>query len=81
MKVEEIIKSLMKIRGFSNQALAEKLGYTTASGVSEKLRRSQGMRLDTLVRMAEAMDCEVVIRSKLKDKGEWKVSAVGREEK
>lgn len=73
MKPEDIIKALMKLRGFSNYSLADKMGYSTASGVSEKLRRKQGMRVDNLVSFAEAMDCEVIIRSKLKDKMEWKV--------
>ena len=73
MKADEIIKNIMKLRGFSNYSLADKLGYSTASGVSEKLRRKQGMRIDNLVTFAEAMACEVIIRSKLKDKEEWKV--------
>lgn len=29
------------------------------------------MRIDTLMEMVEAMDCEVVVRSTLKDKSEW----------
>jgi len=80
MKAEDVIKTIMKFRGFSNQSLAEKLGYSTASGVSEKLRRKQGMRVDNLIAFAEAMDCEVVIRSKLKDREEWKLSADRKEE-
>lgn len=71
--MKEIMKEIMKLRGFTNQTLAEKCGYTTASGVSTKLARSNGMRVDTLVKFLEAMDCELVIRSKLKDKSEWKV--------
>ncbi|SCJ25249.1 Uncharacterised protein [uncultured Ruminococcus sp.] len=29
------------------------------------------MRIDTLIEMVEAMDCEVIVRSTLKDKSEW----------
>lgn len=71
MKPNEIIKEIMKLRGFSNQSLATKLGKSTASAVSTKLSREKGMRIDTFMEMVEAMDCEIVVRSTLKDKSEW----------
>ncbi|MEA5051418.1 MAG: hypothetical protein VB021_08135 [Oscillospiraceae bacterium] len=76
MKSKQIVSEIMKMRGFTNTALAEKLKYPAASGVSERLRGKQDMRVDTLVKFLEAMDCELVIRSTLKDKSEWEV---GRE--
>lgn len=74
MKSKSIVADIMKMRGFTNVALADKLGYPTASGVSERLRGKQDMRVDTLVKFLEAMDCELIIRSTLKDKKEWEVS-------
>ena len=71
MKPNEIVREIMKLRGFSNQSLATKLGKSTASAVSTKLSREKGMRIDTLVEMVEAMDCEVIVRSTLKDKSSW----------
>jgi hypothetical protein len=62
---------IMKKRGFTNKSLSEKLKYPAPSGVSERLRGKQDMRADTLVKFLEAMDCEVVIRSKLSDKLEY----------
>ena len=73
MNAKQIVTEVMKKRGFTNAALAEKLKYPTASGVSERLRGKQDMRVDTLAKFLEAMDCEVIIRSKLSDKLEWKV--------
>ena len=73
MNAKQIVSEIMKKRGFTNSALAKKLDYPTASGVSERLRGKQDMRADTLVKFLEAMDCEVIIRSKLNDKSEWKV--------
>ena len=73
MNAKQIVSEIMKKRGFTNSALAEKLNYPTVSGVSERLRGKQDMRVDTLAKFLEAMDCEVVIRSKLSDKLEWKV--------
>lgn len=71
MKPNEIVKEIMKLRGFSNQSLATKLGKSTASAVSNPLSRENGMRIDTLMEMVKAMDCELVVRSALKDKSEW----------
>jgi len=71
MRPHKIVKDIMKLRGFSNQSLATKLGKSTASAVSNPLSRENGMRIDTLMKMVEAMDCEVVVRSTLGDKSEW----------
>jgi transcriptional regulator with XRE-family HTH domain len=73
MNAKPIVAEIMKKRGFTNSALATKLNYPTASGVSERLRGKQDMRVDTLAKFLDAMDCEVIIRSKLSDKLEWKV--------
>lgn len=73
MKPNKIVKEIMKLRGFSNQSLAKKLGKSTASAISNPLSREKGMRIDTLVEMVGAMDCEVIVRSTLKDKSEWVV--------
>lgn len=73
MKPNEIVKEIMKMRGFSNQSLATKLGKSTASAVSTKLSREKGMRIDTLVEMVEAMDCEVIVKSKLADRKQWRI--------
>lgn len=75
MNSKSIVKDIMKMRGMTNATLAEKLGYATASAVSERLRGKQDMRVDTLIKFLEAMDCEVVIRSKLSDKSKWTVTA------
>lgn len=74
MKPNEIVKDIMKLRGFSNASLANKLGKSTASAVSNPLSRENGMRIDTFLEMIEAMDCEVVVKSQLKDKIEWKIT-------
>lgn len=75
MKPNEIIKEIMRARGYSNKSLADKLGKPTASAVSNPLSRENGMRIDTFLEMIEAMDCEVIIKSKLKDKTEWKMES------
>lgn len=71
MKANDTIKCIMKTRGFSNQTLANKLGKSTASAVSNNIYRKNGMRIDTFTDMVEAMNCEVVIRSTSNDGLEW----------
>lgn len=69
MKTSTAIKEIMRTRGFSNETLSKQLGYKHASGVSERLRSD--IRVSTLVKTLDAMGCELVIRSKLSDKGVW----------
>ena len=74
MNSKNIVKEIMKQRGHTNASLANKLGFATSSGVSERLRGTTEMRVDTLINLLTAMDCELVIRSKVGDKEKWVVS-------
>ncbi len=64
----------MQERGYTYQALADKLGYRSASGVGERLRNKNAMRVDVMFKMLEAMDCELVVRSKTAPNKEWVVT-------
>lgn len=72
MSIEKIIKDVMAKRGYTQKFLAEKLGFSTTSGVSEKLRRKEGMRINTFVRFLNAMECDVVVKSRTSN-DEWKI--------
>ncbi len=76
MNGKDIVKKVMKIRGMSMATLAEKLGYAHANGVSERLRNTQDMRTDTLAKFLDAMDCEIIVRSKVGDKEKWIIDGV-----
>ena len=80
MNSKNILKAVMKHRGHTHESLATKLGFKSSSGVSERLRGTADMRVDTLVKFLEAMDCELVIRSKLSDKSSWTVTLEESEE-
>ena len=75
MNGKKAVVEIMKAKGYTSKLLAEKLGYTTVSGVTERLRGAQDMRVDTLVKFLEQMDCELIIRSRTEDKLVWKVDA------
>ena len=66
----------MNIRGWSQKKLAEKLGYTTVTGVANRLngKNTKDMNVSTLVKFLSLMECEVIVRSTTKDKAEWKIS-------
>ena len=74
MNGKNVVRQVMKLRGISGRVLAEKLGYAAGSGVTERLRNEQDMRTDTLAKFLEAMDCEIIVRSKLGDKKQWVIN-------
>ena len=72
MSIKKIIRIIMTMKGMTNQTLAKKCGYATASGISNILSRGSGMRIDSLLKIVDALDCEVVIKSKNSSE-EWKI--------
>lgn len=70
----EIMREAMKLRNYSSPFLARKMGYSAPSSVTERMRGKNTMRCDTFEKIVAAMDCEIVVRSKLTDKTEWVLS-------
>lgn len=77
MNSKQIVAEVMDMRGVSQKMLAEKLGYATVTGVANRLngKSTKDMSVSNLVQFLSLMDCEVVVRSRTKDKKEWIVSA------
>jgi len=73
MKVAEIIKEVLEERKWSRAKLATEMELKRPSNLGTYLDRGANIRTDNLVKMAEAMGCEVVIRDKFGSK-EWKVT-------
>ena len=74
MQAGKIVKEIIKLRGHSFLSLAKKLGHEHASAVSNRLTDKSPMQINVLLRLLEALDCELIIRSKTKDKTEWVVT-------
>ena len=74
MTAAELIRAIMTEKGYSNAALAKKLGCSTPSFISEKLRRENGMRTDWFIKILNAMDCEIIIKDKIGTKKSWILS-------
>lgn len=68
--LKNIIQEIMKKEGYTNASLAEKCGYSYPSAVGNMLDREFGMRVDNLIKLLEAMNCSLIIRSG-SDDNEW----------
>ena len=85
MNSKNTVKEIMQLRGHTYRTLAEKLGYVTQNGdvlptgSANRLNGSHEMRVDTLVRFLEALDCKLVIESKTADKQRWEITLEDKE--
>lgn len=80
MNTKRILIERMKDRGYTYQSLASKMGYATASGASERVRRDNHVTVANLLKILEAMDCDLVVRSKTSDKKEWTITLTEEDE-
>lgn len=73
MNDAEIIKAALTARKYTQDYLAQKAEYSGQGSISRLLRAKNSMRVDNFVKLLNAMDFEVVVRSKTKSGEEWKV--------
>ena len=62
MTEKEIIYAVMKESGFNKTMIAEVLGYKGIDGVTHLVNRPRSMRVESFVRVLEAMGYEVCVR-------------------
>lgn len=75
----EIVKAMMKTKKASGAVLAEKMGFKTASAVTNRLQ-SRTMTVEKLIDILDALDCELLIRHKMGDKETFVVDNENRNE-
>lgn len=73
----EIIKKLSQDKKMSYAVIAEKIGFSTPSGVSNRLS-GRSMTVEVLIQILEAMDCELIIKNKVGDKEIYSVDNANR---
>ena len=73
MTGRQIIRKAMYARNYTQAVLAEKTGYSGQSSVHHVLYSRNRLRLDIFLKVLEAMDFEVIVRSKTESGEEWKV--------
>ena len=72
MNTDKVVKQIIIYRNSSQAELAELMGYKSQSNVNGLINRGN-MGVDKLVRMVEALDCELVVRDKF-GKQEWVIT-------
>jgi transcriptional regulator with XRE-family HTH domain len=60
IRFTEDLVALMKSRGLTRTALAEKMG-TSPAYITKILRGDTNFTLDSMVRIAQALDCEITV--------------------
>lgn len=72
MNEKEIVKELIEMRRWSQEKLAKEIGYKSQSNINAILNRdTNGVRSDLLVKMLNALGCELVVRDKMGSDKEW----------
>ena len=75
----EIVKEMMKTKKASGAVLANKMGFNTPSAVTNRLQ-GKTMTVEVLIKLLDALDCELVIRHKMGDKESFIVDNENRNE-
>lgn len=79
MNEKEIVKEALATIGWTQGTLADALGYVSQSGVGQALSSAKyagkSMKVDTFVKMLDAMGYELIVVSKNPsvNKNKWKV--------
>lgn len=78
MNEKDIVREVMGIRKWSQADLAREAGFKSQSNITGLLNNNKnGIRIDNLVKMLNAMGCEVIVRDKMGSGKEWKVEMDG----
>lgn len=74
MNEKDIVREVMGIRKWSQADLAREAGFKSQSNITGLLNNNKnGIRIDNLVKMLNALGCEVIVRDKMGSGKEWKV--------
>lgn len=69
MKATTIIDYAMVFENVSKSELARRLGNRSPSSITNAINRENGPRIDTFVRIMDAMGYEVIVRKRGEGKG------------
>ena len=73
MTAKEVIREVMKLRGWSQETLAKESGMKSQSNITGILNRCSSLRVDNLQKLLDAMGCEIIVRDKMGSKKEWTI--------
>ena len=74
MTEKDVVRKVMKLRGWSQPTLAKEAGFKSQSNITGLLNNNQnGIRMDNLFKILDAMGCEIIVRDKMGTNQEWKI--------
>ena len=74
MNEKEIVREVMGLRKWSQADLAREAGFKSQSNITGLLNNNKnGIRIDNLVKILNAMGCEVIVRDKMGSEKEWRI--------
>ena len=77
MTEKDVVRKVMAIRDWNQPKLAEEAGFKSQSNITGLLNNNKnGIRIDNLYKMLNAMGCEIVVRDKMGSKQEWIINMV-----
>lgn len=77
MTEKDVVRKVMVIRDWNQPKLAEEAGFKSQSNITGLLNNNKnGIRIDNLYKMLNAMGCEIVVRDKMGSKQEWVINMV-----
>ena len=77
MTEKDVVRKVMNIRGWSQPKLASEAGFKSQSNITGLLNNNKnGIRIDNLFKMLDAMGCEIVVRDKMGSKQEWVIDMI-----
>ena len=72
MTEKEVVRKVMKLRGWNQPKLAKEAGFKSQSNITGLLNNNQnGIRMDNLFKMLDAMGCQIIVRDKMGSNQEW----------
>ena len=72
MTEKDVVREVMELRGWKQPQLAKKSGFKSQSNITGLLNNNKnGIRMDNLFKMLNAMGCEIVVRDTMGTKKEW----------
>ena len=72
MTEKDVVRKVMKLRGWAQPKLAKEAGFKSQSNITGLLNNNQnGIRMDNLFRMLDAMGCKIIIRDDMGSGQEW----------
>ena len=80
MTEKDVVREVMKLRDWKQPKLAQEAGFKGQSNITGLLNNNKnGIRIDNLFKMLNAMGCEIVVRDKMGTKKEWIIDMKGEE--